>query len=187
LKPITQWDAFRYLTARPKAGHVPEALDDIQRTWKARMPGAPFEFRFVDEMIDALYRSEEQLSRIINAFTLLAIGVSCLGLFGMASFMAQQKTKEIGVRKVLGASVSQVVFLMTRETVRWILLANIIAWPAAFMAVRSWLNNYPYRTKIGVEVFLLSGLAALALALVTVLSQAVKAARTEPVRALKYE
>jgi len=187
LKPTTKWDAFRYLTARLKAGRVPEALDEIRRTWNAQMPGAPLEFRFVDEMIDALYRSEERLSRIINAFTLLAIAISCLGLFGMVSFMAQQKTKEIGVRKVLGASVSRVVFLMTQETVRWVLLANIIAWPAAFFAVRSWLNDYPYQVKIGLGVFVLSGLAALAVALMTVITQAVKAALANPTDSLRRE
>jgi putative ABC transport system permease protein len=187
LKPTTQWDAFRYLNARLKAGHIPEALEDIKRIWKAQMPDVPLEFRFVDEIIDALYQSEERLSRIINAFTLLAIGVSCLGLFGMASFMAQQMTKEIGVRKVLGASVPGIVVLMTRETVRWVLLANLVAWPVAFLAVRSWLRDYPYRIKIGIDVFLVSGLAALAIALLTVIYQAVKAAVADPTRSLRYE
>jgi ABC-type antimicrobial peptide transport system permease subunit len=187
LNPATQWDAFRYVAARLKAGHVPEALQDIERTWKAQIAEAPLECRFVNEMIDALYQSEERLSGLINAFTLLAIGVSCLGLFGMASFMAQQKTKEIGVRTALGASVSRIVFLMTGETVRWVLLANIIAWPVAYSAVRSWLSDYPYRIKIGVEVFIISGLAALTVATLTVIYQAIKAAVADPTRSLRYE
>lgn len=187
LRPRTQWDAFRYLTVRLQAGQVPEALEDIETTWKAQIAGTPLEYRFVDEMIDALYRSEERLSRIVNAFTLLAIGVSCLGLFGMASFMAQQKTKEIGVRKVLGASVSGIVVLMTRETARWVLLANLVAWPAAFLAVRAWLRDYPYRIKIGIDIFLVSGLAALVIALLTVSYLAFKAAVAVPTRSLRYE
>jgi putative ABC transport system permease protein len=138
-------------------------------------------------MIDDLYRSEERLSGLINAFTLLAIVISCLGLFGMASFMAQQKTKEIGIRKVLGASVSKVVFLLTKEFARWVLIANIVAWPVAFYAMRSWLNDYPYRVKIGIEVFIISGLSALAIALMTVIYQAVKAAVANPADSLKYE
>ncbi|MDH4197283.1 MAG: FtsX-like permease family protein, partial [Candidatus Aminicenantes bacterium] len=187
LRPITQWDGFRYLTARLKAERIPEALEDIRKTWKAHIADIPLEYHFVDEMIDALYQSEERLSRLINAFTLLAIGISCLGLFGMASFMAQQKTKEIGVRKVLGASVSRIVFLMTRETVRWVLFANLVAWPVAFLVVRSWLNDYPYRIKIGVEVFIIAGLATLTIALLTVIYQAVKAALADPTHSLRYE
>jgi putative ABC transport system permease protein len=105
----------------------------------------------------------------------------------MASFMAQQKTKEIGVRKVLGASVPRIVILMTREIVRWVLLANLVAWPMAFWVVRSWLNNYPYRVKVGPEVFAIAGLAALAVALLTVVYQAVKAALANPIRSLRYE
>jgi len=187
LRPITDWDGFRFLTVRLKAGRVPEALADIRRTWKARIADIPLEYHFVDETIDALYQSEERLSRLINAFTLLAIGISCLGLFGMASFMAQQKTKEIGVRKVLGASVSRIVVLMTKEIVRWVVLANLVAWPVAYWAVRSWLNDYPYRIKIGVEVFILSGLAASAIAVLTVIYQAVKAAVADPTHSLRYE
>jgi len=187
LSPNTDWDRFKYLTARLKAEHIPEALEDIKRIWKAHIADIPLEYHFVDEMIDALYQSEERMSGLINAFTVLAVAISCLGLFGMASFMAQQKTKEIGVRKVLGASVSRVVFLMTKETVRWVLFANIIAWPVAFFAVRSWLNDYPYRIKIGFEIFIISGLATLAIALMTVIYQAVKAALANPIDSLRYE
>ena len=187
LNSKTPWDQYVYLTVRLKAGRVGEALEDVKKTWKAHLGNAPLEYHFVDEMIEALYLSEERLSGLINAFTLLAIGISCLGLFGMASFMAQQKTKEIGVRKALGASVFRIVFLMTRETVRWVMLANIIAWPVAYFVMRSWLKDYPYRVKMGIEVFVIAGLATLAIALLTVISQAVKAALTDPAVALKYE
>jgi putative ABC transport system permease protein len=183
----THWDRYNYLTARLKADHIPEALEDMKKIWKAHIADIPVEFHFVDDMIDDLYRSEERLSGLINAFTLLAIVISCLGLFGMASFMAQQKTKEIGIRKVLGASVSRIVFLLTKEFAKWVLIANILAWPVAFYAMRSWLNDYPYRVKIGIEVFIVSGLTALAIALMTVIYQAVKAAVANPADSLKYE
>jgi putative ABC transport system permease protein len=183
----TDWDSFRYLYARLKANHIPEALEDIQKTWKAHIADFPVEYHFVDDMIDDLYQSEERLSGLVNAFTLLAIVISCLGLFGMASYMAQQRTKEIGIRKVLGASVSQIIFLLTREFAKWVLIANIIAWPFAFYAMQSWLNDYPYRIKIEFEVFILSGLIALAIALMTVTYQAVKAAAASPADSLKYE
>jgi len=187
LSPHTQWDRFNYVTARLKPERVPEALADIQTAWESVIPDIPVDVHFVDEMIDALYQSEERFSGLIYAFTLLAVGISCLGLFGMASFMAQQKTKEIGIRKVLGASAPHIVLLMTKEIVRWVICANIIAWPAAYFAVRSWLNDYPYRIKIGVEIFLVSALAALAIAVMTVITQAVKSALADPVKSLKYE
>lgn len=183
----TDWDTYDYLIARLKADHIPEALADIKKTWKAHIADIPVEYHFVDDMIDELYQSEERLSGLVNAFTLLAIVISCLGLFGMASFMAQQRTKEIGIRKVLGASVSRIIFLLTREFAKWVLIANIVAWPVAFYAMRSWLNDYPYRAKIGIEVFIISGLVALAIALMTVIYQAVKAAVANPADSLKYE
>ena len=183
----TDWDTYDYLIARLKGDHVPEALGDIKKIWKAHVADIPVEYHFVDDMIDELYRSEERLSGLIGAFTLLAIVISCLGLFGMASFMAQQRTKEIGIRKVLGASVSRIIFLLTREFAKWVLIANIIAWPVAFYAMRSWLNEYPYRIEIGVEIFIISGIAALAIALMTVLYQSVKAALANPANSLKYE
>ena len=158
----TDWDNYNYLIARLKANLIPEALEDIKKTWKTHIADIPIEYHFVDDMIDELYQSEKRLSGLINAFTLLAIVISCLGLFGMASFMAQQRTKEIGIRKVLGASVSRIIFLLTREFAKWVLIANVIAWPVAFYAMRSWLNDYLYRIKIGVVIFVISGLVALA-------------------------
>jgi putative ABC transport system permease protein len=183
----TDWDTYNYLVARLKANHVQEALDDIKQIWKTHISDIPIEYHFVDEIIDELYQSEGRLSALVNTFTLLAIVVSCLGLFGMASFMAQQRTKEIGIRKVLGASVSKIIFLLTREFAKWILVANIIAWPVAFYAMRTWLNDYPYRIKIGFEIFLIAGVSALFIALFTVIYQAVRAAVANPADSLRYE
>jgi predicted permease len=183
----TDWDRYNYLAVRLKAGRIPAALADIRSTWRVHIADLPLEYHFVDEIIDKLYHSEARLSGLINSFTLLAIFISGLGLFGMASFLAQQKTREIGIRKVLGASAPRVVFLLTREFVKWVLLANIVAWPAAYYAMRSWLEDYPYRIDIGFDVFVIAGLIALTIAVLTVLSQSVKAALANPVDSLKYE
>ncbi len=183
----TDWDRYDYLIARLKADHIPEALENIKKTWKVHIADLPADYHFVDDMIDELYQSEKRLSGLINAFTMLAIVISCLGLFGMASFMAQQKTKEIGIRKVLGAPVSRIIFLLTSEFAKWVLIANIVAWPVAFYAMRAWLNEYPYRIKIGIGVFFISGLVALVIALTTVIYQAVKVAVANPADSLKYE
>ena len=183
----TDWDKYNYLVARLRANQITEALDDMRKIWQIHIADIPIEYHFVDDMIDELYQSEERLSGLISVFTLLAIVISCLGLFGMASFMTQQRTKEIGIRKILGAPVSRIVFLLTREFVKWVLIANIIAWPVAFYTMRIWLNEYPYRVKIGIEIFLLSGLIALFISLFTVIYQASKAAVANPVNSLKYE
>ncbi|MDH5385778.1 MAG: ABC transporter permease [Candidatus Aminicenantes bacterium] len=183
----TDWDRFNYLVVRLKGSHIPEALEDIKKIWKIHIPDSPIEYHFVDDMIDELYQSEERMSKLINTFTLLAIVVSCLGLFGMASFMAQQRTKEIGIRKVLGASVSRIIVLLTKEFAKLVLVANVIAWPVAFYMMQTWLNDYPYRIKIGFEIFLTAGASALFIALFTVIYQAVRAAVANPSDSLKYE
>ena len=187
LSSKTDWDSYDYLTARLKANHIMEALEDIKKTWKAHITDIPIEYHFLDDLIDDLYQTEERLSGLINTFTLLAVIISCMGLFGMATFMTQQKTREIGIRKVLGASVYQIIYLLTKEFVRWVLIANVIAWPIAYFTVRTWLNSYPYRTKIGVYIFFFSALVALLIAFMTVLYQSLKAAKTNPANSLKYE
>ena len=118
---------------------------------------------------------------------MIAILVACLGLFGLASFTAEQRTKEIGIRKALGATISSIVILLIKEFTKWVLLANIIAWPIAYVAMNHWLQNFAYRIKIGLGTFILAGVLALVIALLTVGYQAIKAARANPVKALRYE
>jgi len=117
----------------------------------------------------------------------LAIFITCLGLFGLASFTAEQRTKEIGIRKALGASVSGIILLLSKEFTKWVLVANIIAWPVAYLAMNRWLQNFAYRIDIGLGTFILAGVLALVIALLTVGYQAIKAARANPVDALRYE
>ncbi|UCE18445.1 MAG: ABC transporter permease [Gemmatimonadota bacterium] len=162
-------------------------LTHIEHVWKQFMPGAPFEYRFLDETIEDLYRAEMRVSGILNYFTLLAVFLSCLGLYGLTSFMAEQRRKEIGVRKVLGASIPGIVIAFSREFTKWVFLANIIAWPLAYYVMNRWLENFSYRVKLGIETFLLAAFLALTVALLTVSYQSLKAALANPVESLRYE
>ena len=175
------------LLARLKPGNVSRTLADVEAVWKKFAPGFPFRFDFLDEALDNLYRSEERIGIIIRSFSILAVLVACLGLFGLASFTAERRTKEIGIRKVLGATVPNIVWLFSGEFSRWVLAANILAWPAAYIAVSKWLGNYPYRIGIGPGPFLFAGALALVVAALTVGIHAVRSARSDPARALRYE
>ncbi len=163
------------------------ALSHIESVWKEINPVSPFEYHFLDQTYDSLYRSEKRVGTIFNLFTAQAIFISCLGLFGLASFLAEQRTKEIGIRKVLGASASKIIGLLTREFIRWVLVANLIAWPVAYFVMKKLLQIYVYRTAIGIETFILSGLIAVTIALLTVSYQAFRAARSNPADSLRYE
>ena len=142
---------------------------------------------FLEELVERMYFIEGILGKIVFVFTLLAIFISCMGLFGLVSFMAERRTKEIGIRKVLGATVPGIARLLSKEFVKWILVANAAAWPIAFLAMTKWLQNYTYRITIGIWPFLLAGTTALLIVLVTVGFQTVKAATANPVEALRYE
>ena len=187
LKPTTPWDDYSYFLVRLQPSQVSEGLATLRSVWKKYSPKTPLEYHFVDEMIDREYRFEERLSGLFNAFTFLAIFISCLGLFGLASFMAEKRTKEIGVRKVLGASVPSIIKLLSKEFSKWVLLANVISWPIAYYAMQKWLQDYPYRTRIALWIFPIAGLSALVIALLTVSYRAIRAARSNPIEALKYE
>ena len=134
-----------------------------------------------------LYIADQRTSKIASTFSILAIFIACLGLLGLASFVTEQRTKEIGIRKVLGASISSLLFMLSREFLKWVLIANIIAWPVAYYAMNNWLNNFAYRVNINLWIFILSGIAALIIALFTISSHAIKAATSNPVKSLRYE
>jgi hypothetical protein len=175
------------IVARLKAGDVPRTLGEIEKVWKRFAPGFPFRVNFLDEALDNLYRSEERIGTIIRNFSILAIVISCLGLFGLASFTAERRTKEIGIRKVLGATGSNIAWLFSREFSRWVLAANAIAWPVAYYAVSKWLEGYPYRVSIGPGPFLFAAGLALLLAALTVGYHSVRSARANPAGAMRYE
>jgi ABC-type antimicrobial peptide transport system permease subunit len=177
----------RYLSVRIKPGSIESIVKLLEKTWKQFRPNFPFEYRFLDETIERLYRAEKRMGEFFRYFALLAVIISCLGLFGLASFTAERRTREIGVRKTLGASVTAIMTLFSKEFAKWILLANIIAWPTAYIVMNKWLQNFVYRAAIGVDIFIFSALLALAIALLTVSYQSVRAALTNPVEALRYE
>jgi putative ABC transport system permease protein len=178
---------FSTLTLTVRTDQLRETLPFIEQKWNEFHLGEVFSYYFLDEDFNRYYLSEETVGRLFSVFTSLAIFLSCLGLFGLASFTAEQRTKEIGIRRVLGASLSGVVILLTKEFVRLVAVANIIAWPLAYYAMNRWLHNFAYRIDLGLWIFVISALLALFIALFTVSYQSIKAATANPVDSLRYE
>jgi len=176
-----------FLNVKINTRQVSKILESIRTTWEEIEPSHPFEYEFLDDVFDRLYRTELRLGQIFIAFTGTAITVACLGLLGLAAYSAQQRTKEIGVRKVLGASVLSVVIMLSRQFTKWVVLANVVAWPLAYYAMNAWLRHFTYRIDLRPWMFLLSGGIALLIALLTVSFQAMRAASTNPVNTLRYE
>ena len=166
---------------------LPKTLAALEKRWAMLAGERPFEYRFLDEQFDALYRFEEQTGQIFGVFAILAALIACLGLFGLASFTAEQRTKEIGIRKVLGASVSSILILLSRDFLKLVVLAFVVAIPLAYFGMRQWLQNFAYRTDMGVGLFILVGGLAVLIALATVSYQSLKAALADPVDAIRYE
>jgi putative ABC transport system permease protein len=175
------------ISIRISPQNIPQTMAFLKEIWAELRPDYPFSYYFIDENFDQLYKSEQNLQRIFGYFAFLSVAIGCLGLFGLASFSAERRTKEIGIRKVLGASATGLAFLLSKEFTKWVLLANLIAWPLAYLAMSRWLQNFAYRTGIGLGTFLLAGVLSWAIAYLTVSYQAVKASFADPVRALKYE
>jgi putative ABC transport system permease protein len=175
------------IAVRTAAGGVGEALDHVRATWAAFAPGYAFEYHFLDEDFGRAYEAEAQLVQRFGFFAGIAIFIACLGLFGLAAYTAEQRRKEIGVRKVLGASVPQIMRLLAGEFARLVLVGFVLAAPVAYLAMDRWLGDFAYRVGLGPGVFVLAGGVALLVALAAVSSQAVRAATADPVRALRYE
>ena len=159
----------------------------VKDTYERFVSDYPFEFRFLDMDIQNFYQNEKRIHRLFTYFTILAVFIACLGLFGLASFIAEKRSKEIGIRKVLGASVSEILILLYWEFGRWVLISNIIALPVAYFVMRKWLENFVYRTDIGIWAFVLSAVTVFIIALISVSYQSMKAAMSNPVDAIKYE
>ncbi len=191
IEPLAMWlapaEKLRNIVIRIRPENVTGAIDAIRKTWDRVIPQYPLEFSFVDERIDQLYRAEQRMVDILKYFAMLAIIISCLGLFGLASFMAEQRTKEIGIRKALGASVASIVVLMSTEFTKWVVIANLIAWPVAYLVMQGWLEKFAYRVEVGWLVYFMAGMGTILVALLTVSSQAVRSAVSNPADALRYE
>ncbi|MCP4728406.1 MAG: FtsX-like permease family protein [bacterium] len=147
----------------------------------------PFEYSFFDEVFDRVYRSEQKLGKIINIITFLAIFIACLGLLGLSSFITEQRTKEIAVRKVLGAKVTTIVTLLSREFMKWIVVSSVIAWPIGYIIMNLWLQNFAYRADINILLFFVSAGIALLISVLTISFQSIKAAVANPVDSLRCE
>ncbi len=176
-----------YLCLRISSANIAGEIQSIKKTIKKIVPDDPFEYHFLDKQIDNLYKTEQMTGKLTMFIAVLAIFLSCLGLFGLAIFSSEQRTKEIGIRKVLGASIINVLFMLTKDFTKWILIANIIAWPAAYYVMSKWLQGFAYKIDIGVWIFILSGIIALAISLFTISFQAIKAATVNPIKSLQYE
>jgi putative ABC transport system permease protein len=175
-----------YVRISPKMS-IHEALPKIQKVFNQLFPSAPFDYTFADEDYEAKFRAEERTGELAAAITILAVLISCLGLFGLTSFVAEQRTKEIGIRKVLGASVTNLWNMLSKDFIGLVIIACLVSVPIAFYAMSAWLQNYEYRMKISWEVFLLAAVSAICIAFITVSFQAVKAAVANPVKSLRTE
>ncbi len=179
--------SINFLYMRIDGQSVSNTLSQMEKVLKKQNPAYPFEYHFFDEEYDQLYRSEQRISSLSRAFAILAIFVSCLGLFGLAAFTAEQRTKEIGVRKVLGASVSSLVTLLSTDFLRLVLISTLIAFPVAWWAMHRWLERFAYRIELDWWIFAIAGILAVVIAMLTVSSQAIRAAIANPVESLKSE
>jgi ABC-type antimicrobial peptide transport system permease subunit len=166
---------------------VSDNLNIIETTFKTHFPNLPFQYDFIDEEYAEKFASEERVASLARVFTLLAILISCLGLFGLASFVAEQRTKEIGVRKVLGATISNLWMLLSKDFVKLVIIALLIATPIAFYMMSQWIQKFAYRTEISWWIFVAAGLGALTITLITVSFQSIKAALSNPTKSLRTE
>ncbi len=179
--------AFHVVLIKIRSGSISETLGFLEKKWKEIDSSGVFDYWFLDEGLTARYRSIKKIGMLFIGFTCFAILIACMGLFGLAMFSVEQRTREIGIRKALGASMADIALMLSKSFIKWVLVANIFAWPLTYWFTADWLEDYPYRINVGVGVYALAGLLALAIALLAVSYQTVKAARGNPVDALRYE
>jgi len=178
---------YDFLLVRFKTDNLNGLINNIHKTWEQVDPNEPFEYFFLDDVFDEMYRTEKKMSSMLLYIAVLAIVIACMGLFGLALYSTEQRTKEIGVRKVFGSTVASVVFLLTGNFTRWVLLANILAWPVAYIIVRKYMQMYAYRINLPVWIFFLTAVIAYLIALITISFQSIKAGTTNPAKTLRYE
>lgn len=178
---------IRYFSVKISSGSIKQTVEQIKNKWDEIFPNKPFEYDFLDEVFNSQYKADQQFGEVFGLFTFLAIVISCLGLFGLASYTNLQRTKEIGIRKVVGASLKDILVMLVKDFTKWVLIANLIAWPVAYYLMNIWLQDFAYRINISWWVFALSGGIALLIALVTISFLAIKAATANPVKSLRYE
>jgi putative ABC transport system permease protein len=179
--------ALHFALIKLRPGNIPKTIGFLEKKWREIDSSGTFDYGFLDERLTANYNLVQKLRMLFIGFTCIAVLIACLGLFGLAMFAAEQRTKEIGIRKALGASVFDIAVMLSKSFIKWVLVANIFAWPLSYLFNANWLMDYPYRIDVGIDIYALACLLALVIALATVGYQTVKAARGNPVEALRYE
>jgi putative ABC transport system permease protein len=169
------------------SAEISRILADIQSAWEELQIDKPFSYSFLDEVIGAQYLKEKRWNRIVGYSSILAVLVACLGVFGLTSVSVSRRTKEIGIRKVHGASIFSIIKLLSLESAGWVLIANLIAWPAAAYAMHKWLQNFAYKIRLSLIIFLMASLSMLIVVLLATFAQTWRAARSNPVDSLRYE
>ncbi len=177
----------RYTAVRITPNNIKSTLNFMADKWHGLAGAQAFEYNFFDQEFSKLYRSEQRTDEIFTSFSVLAIIIASMGLFGLVAFITERRTKEIGIRKVMGASIGEIVFLLSKEFSKWVLIANIIAWPIAYYFMNDWLKDFAYRVDISFWLFPLAGIVVLFVALLTVSTLTFKAAMANPANSLKYE
>jgi putative ABC transport system permease protein len=185
--PYALFSGTNYLSLKISGTSIRQVISDVNKKWKSIFPGLPFEYSFLDEEFNQQYISDKRFSSIFGLSSLLAVFISCLGLFGLASFSAERRTHEIGIRKVFGANIPEITRMLIKEFIRFVIIANLIAWPIAWIIMNKWLERFAYRTSVDLWTMGLAGLSAFIIAVATVSYKAVKAAAANPVESIKYE
>lgn len=175
------------MVLRTRPENISATIDYVASTYKKFDADTPFAFHFLDEDYDNLYRAEQRIGELSKYFAIIAILIASLGLYGLASYMAERRTKEIGIRKVLGASVPAIFLLLSKNFIILVGFANLIAWPVAYFIMSNWLQNYAYHTSLSASVFVLSALLAVTVVVLTVSYQSIRAALANPAESLRYE
>jgi putative ABC transport system permease protein len=178
---------YNFIIANVNPSSFSETIATIEDVWKNQVSDAPFEYSFLDDNLQKLYNEDQRVSRIITSFSVIAMIICSLGLYGLSSFMAERRLKEIGVRKVMGASVTQIMGMMSKEFVKLVMIAFFIAIPLSWYAMQKWLQGFEYKTSLNIAPFIYAGLSALIIALVTISYESLRAANTDPAKTLRSE
>ena len=184
---VRKGNIYRDISIKLSNANPSMLIGQIQRTWQKMLPNAPFVYFFVDQHIDRFYKGDRQLRDVLGLAAGLALLIACMGMYGLVFLNVAQRVKEIGIRKVLGASIQDIAILFARDAVKWVLIANVLAWPVAYYVIYRWLSDFAYRTAVSPWIFILSGAFALIVALVTISSHAIRAAMANPIESLRYE
>ncbi|MNT05028.1 Macrolide export ATP-binding/permease protein MacB [compost metagenome] len=185
--PPERINAYGRLSVKIKGNNIQAAIAEVETKWHKYLPETPFEYTFLNERFDRLYKSEQQQGKVFTIFACIAVFIACLGLFGLSAFAISQRIKEIGIRKVLGASIPEIVKVLSVDFLKLVIIAAVIAFPVAWYVMHQWLQDFAYRVSIQWWVLAISGIAAILIALITISFQSIKAAMANPVKSLRSE